>query len=84
MWSATRAVSGSFRSPSHDVALGDDPRSRLVRVHDDGGTDAPLGHQNGRLTERVPRSDDEDDPAHSLTNLHRSAAPIAFECGPTS
>jgi hypothetical protein len=53
------------------VALGDDPEPRRVGVEDDGGADAALGHQARGIAQRVPRSDDQHDPAHPILYLHR-------------
>src|SRR5437867_4093063 len=54
----------------HEVALGDDPGPRRVRIQHHRGADLALGHQAGGLAQRVLRPDGEDHGAHPVTYLH--------------
>ena len=46
------------------------PGPGLLRVDDDGGAHAAIGHRRGSLAQGVPRVDGEDDAAHSVPDLH--------------
>src|SRR5439155_15752690 len=54
----------------HEVALGDDPGPRRVRIQHHRGADLALGHEAGGLAQRVLRPDGEDHGAHPVTYLH--------------
>src|ERR1019366_6915941 len=61
-------LSGTHRH--EDVALGDDPRTVPLRIHDHGRPHAPLGHQPRDRAQGVPRPDRENHATHAFVNLH--------------
>ena len=73
MWSPTRSLSGSSPRPTETSTS----RSLMIArpgrllVDDDGCADALLGHHPGRLAQRVPGTDGQNDLRHAFPYFHR-------------